>query len=134
MREAREPRIADAEASEQLAMGLRERVVGEVAQALVAHAGLGKHRGHAHARVHGLLGMLPHELHGADAKPGERIAVEQDLTCGGAQVACEHAAQRGFAKARRRLQRHALAGLNGEVKSLVDGGLAWIGEGNAACF
>ena len=60
-------------------MGLRERVVGEAAQTLVAHAGLGQHRGHAHARVHGLLGMLPHELYGACAAFGERIAVEQDL-------------------------------------------------------
>ena len=115
-------------------MGLRERVVGEAAQTLVAHACLGQHRGHAHARVYGLLGVLPHELHGADAALGERIAVEQDPACGGLQVACEHTAQRGFAKARRRLQRHALARFNGEVKSLVDGCLARIGEGNAARF
>ena len=70
---------------------------------------VGQHGVHALARIHGQLGMLAYQLHGAGAPARQRGAVDEHLPRPRALVAGEDAGESGLAGARGRGQLHPLA-------------------------
>ena len=111
MRQALEPDGADAERTAQL-LGTGTLHISRLGQRAL----------HAQARVEGLLGMLPEQLHGAGAPPGApaRLPTAHGDPVAGYrarprfQVAREHTAERGLARTRGSAERHALPRLDGE--------------------
>ena len=88
---------------------------------------------HAHARVKGLLGMLPEQLDGArlpmQARDGrERCAVDAHGARRGLEVAGEQAAERRLAGAGRCLEGDALSRANREVEAMEERPAAGIGK------
>ena len=83
---------------------------------------------HAQARIDRLLGMLLDQLHRAYSATRKRLTIEQYLTGLRTLEPSEHAAQRGLAKPRGSLKRYALAGLDLQAESAVQGFCARVTE------
>ena len=75
-----------------------------------------------------LLGMLLDQLHRTHAATRKRLPIHQHLTGLRALKPGKHAAQRGFAEPRGRLQRHALAGFHLQAEPAVQRFCAGIPE------
>ena len=83
---------------------------------------------HTQTGINRLLGMLLDQLHRAYSATRKRPTIEQYLASLQTLEPSEHAAQRGLAKPRGSLKRYALAGLDLQAESAVQGFCARVTE------
>ena len=83
---------------------------------------------HTQTGINRLFGMLLDQLHRAYSAMRKRPTIEQHLASLQTLEPSKHAAQRGLAKPRGSLKRYALAGLDLQAESAVQGFCAGITE------